>query len=56
MDWLQENWFWVAILALFVWMHSGGHGHGCHGGGHEHGGHDGHRDRSDPGTGRNSSY
>ncbi len=36
MEWLLENWFWVLIFALFIWMHLGGHGgHGCHGG-HSH--------------------
>lgn len=39
MEWLRENWFWLAVTALFVWMHlkmHGGHGHGGHGG-HEAG-------------------
>ncbi len=53
MDWLRENWFWVAILVLFVWMHVGGHGHGCHGGGgHGHGGHGGHPGSGGAETGR----
>lgn len=39
MDWLIQNWFWVAIGALFIGMHLFGHGgHGRHGG---HGGHGG---------------
>jgi len=49
MDWLRENWFWVAIIVFFFWMHRGhgGHGGGCggghggHGGGSGHGGHGG---------------
>lgn len=35
MDWLSENWFWIAIAIFFIWMHRGGH---CGG----HGGHEGH--------------
>lgn len=33
MDWLVENWFWIAIAIFFIWMHLGGHcgGHGGHG-------------------------
>lgn len=34
MDWLSENWFWILVFVLFIWMHRGGHG--CHGG-HQHG-------------------
>lgn len=33
MDWLRENFFWLVVGALFVWMHlkmHGGHGHGGH--------------------------
>jgi hypothetical protein len=36
MEWLRENFFWLVVGALFVWMHlkmHGGHGHGGHGGG-----------------------
>ena len=36
MEWFQQNWFWLAVLILFMWMHVGGHGCGGHGG---HGGH-----------------
>ena len=37
MDWLAQNWFWVALVAVFVGMHVFGHG-GC--GGHRaHGEH-----------------
>ncbi len=35
MEWLRENWFWIVVGALFVWMHMrmhGGHGHRGHGG------------------------
>jgi hypothetical protein len=38
MDWLRENFFWLAVAAAFFWMHlkmHGGHGHGSHG---HHGG------------------
>lgn len=39
MEWLQQNWFWLAIFIAFIGMHlfgHGGHGGGCGGG---HGGH-----------------
>lgn len=43
MDWLRENWFWLAVVVLFLWMHGkmhGAHGgHGGHGGGGGCGGH-----------------
>lgn len=40
MNWLRENWFWLAVVILFVWMHTKMHGgHGRHLG---HGGHAGH--------------
>ena len=32
MEWLQENWFWLFVFVMFIWMHMGGHGHGGHGG------------------------
>lgn len=38
MEWLRENFFWLVVGALFIWMHlkmHGGHGGGGHGG---HGG------------------
>ncbi|HVI84976.1 MAG TPA: hypothetical protein VNA86_06655, partial [bacterium] len=31
MDWLAQNWFWVVLGALFVWMMFG-HSGGCCGG------------------------
>jgi hypothetical protein len=32
-EWLSENWFWVAVLIAFVVLHLFGHGgHGGHGG------------------------
>lgn len=40
MDWLRENWFWLAVAVLFLWMHGKMHrGQGGHGGyaGHTHG-------------------
>lgn len=44
MDWLRENWFWLAVVVLFLWMHKEMHGaHGGHGG---HGGTGGHRGHS----------
>lgn len=39
MEWLQQNWFWLAIFIAFIGMHlfgHGGHGGGCGG---SHGGH-----------------
>ena len=26
MEWLQENWFWLFVFVMFIWMHMGGHG------------------------------
>lgn len=36
MNWLRENWFWVAIAVLFLGTHMRGHGShgGCGGPGH----------------------
>ena len=39
MDWIRENWFWIVVTGLFLWMHTkmhGGHGHGGHGGAGSH--------------------
>lgn len=48
MEWLRDNWFWIVVAVLFVWMHAKMHGgHGGHGAGkpHEHGHrHDGRED------------
>lgn len=36
MNWIRENWFWIVVGVLFIWMHTrmhGGHGHAGHGGG-----------------------
>lgn len=33
MEWLRENFFWLVVTVLFIWMHlkmHGGHGHGGH--------------------------
>jgi uncharacterized membrane protein YgcG len=42
MEWIGANWFWIAILGLFLWMLTkkrGGHaGHGGDGGHSTHGG------------------
>jgi len=49
MDWVIENWIWIALAIVIVWLYTkmrGGHEHGGHehggqeGGGHEHGGHE----------------
>ncbi len=33
MAWLQQNWFWIVVAVLFIWMHTKMHGgHGGHGG------------------------
>ena len=49
MNWLRENWFWVLLIGLFLWMHfkmHGGHGarggHGADRGREADGGHGGH--------------
>lgn len=34
MDWLRDNWLWIAIGIAFLWMH--GRMHGSHGGGGHH--------------------
>jgi hypothetical protein len=36
-EFLQNNWFWIAVIVFFIWMHSSGMGCGGHGG---HGGKD----------------
>lgn len=46
MAWIRDNWFWITVFILFLWMLTkmhGGHGHGGHGSGD----HQGHRDRND---------
>ena len=48
MQWLRENWFFILISVLFVFMHMG-HGHGGHS---RHGGHGGERRRPDTGVDR----
>ena len=46
MEWLANNWIWIAFAVGILAMHLFGHsGHGGHGGRSRHGGHD---DRSDP--------
>lgn len=44
MEWLRENWFWIVVVVLFIWMHT--RMHGGHGG-HGHGGCGAHGERSD---------
>jgi hypothetical protein len=45
MDWVIENWIWIALAIVIVWLYTkmrGGHEHGGHEhGGHEHGGQEG---------------
>lgn len=31
MRWISQNWFWLAVALLFVFMHLGHGGHGGHG-------------------------
>lgn len=40
-EFLQNNWFWILLIGLFIWMH--GSGMGCCG----HGGHGRHRQDDD---------
>lgn len=41
-NWLRENWLWIAVVIFFFWMHAKMHGgHGAHGGQEGHGGHGG---------------
>jgi hypothetical protein len=35
MEFLQNNWFWIAVFVFFILMHSSGMGCGGHGGGEE---------------------
>ncbi len=42
MDWLAQNWFWVALVGVFLGVHFFGHGGCC-------GGHGGHRASGDNG-------
>lgn len=40
-DWLRENWIWVAGVVVFFWLHAkmhGSHGAHSHGGGGGQGG------------------
>jgi len=56
MDWLAENWFWLAVFGLFIWMHMGmhgGHGHGGHGHGEREPREHGHADSN--GRGKHST-
>lgn len=39
MNWLAQNWVWVLVFVVFIWMHMSGHG--CHGGHGDHSGHGG---------------
>jgi hypothetical protein len=36
-EFLQNNWFWIAVFIFFVWMHASGMGCGGHGGHRGHG-------------------
>ena len=36
MNWLIDNWIWIAVVLGFLVMHFFGHGHGRHGSGHGH--------------------
>ncbi|MBI5016216.1 MAG: hypothetical protein HZB55_12120 [Deltaproteobacteria bacterium] len=57
-EFLRNNWFWIALLVFFFWMHRSGAGcGGGHGGGHQSGGgggcggHAGHTGYGDSETG-----
>lgn len=42
MEWIRENWLWLAFLVVFVWLHVRMHaGHGRHGTDSQRGGHAG---------------
>ncbi len=30
-DFVQNNWFWILLVGLFIWMHASGMGCGGHG-------------------------
>ncbi len=36
-DFIQNNWFWILLVGLFIWMHASGMGCGGHGGHGSHG-------------------
>jgi len=47
-EFLQNNWFWIAVFVFFILMHSSGMGCGGHGG-HQHGGGDERKKRDEGG-------
>ncbi len=47
-DFLQNNWFWIVVLVVFIWMHSSGMGCGGHGGHRDHGARKNKRDEDQP--------
>ncbi len=59
MDWIRENWFWIVVGVLFIWMHTkmhGGHGGAGHGGGGGCGGHSHGRRQDEPGERKEESH
>ena len=40
LEFLRNNWFWIAMAVFFVWMHRSGAGCGAHLGHSGHGGAD----------------
>jgi hypothetical protein len=43
-EFLQNNWFWIAVFVFFIWMHASGAGCGGHGG---HKGHSSRKNKPD---------
>lgn len=35
MNWLRENWLWLSVVILFLWVHTKMHGRHVHGPGDE---------------------
>jgi hypothetical protein len=55
MNWLTQNWVWIALAIGAVWLFSRGGLAGCGMGGHGgHGGHDGHGGGTGPAPGGTS--
>jgi hypothetical protein len=48
LDWLADNWLWLGIGALFVWMHLRPGGCHAHGGHQDHDRHTTGHPREDP--------
>ncbi len=48
-EFVQNNWFWILLVGLFIWMHTSGMGCGGHG---KHGHGDGDEEKKGEGGAR----